>query len=76
MNFVTTGFLSLFAFVLAFQARRGGIDEPFAWESREFLRKLCIGKVVAAKFKLLIIYVICLVIHYLLYIHSSVFFFF
>lgn len=25
-------------------ARRGGIDEPFAWESREFLRKLCIGK--------------------------------
>ncbi|WJX47856.1 Translin-1 [Trifolium repens] len=28
-------------------ARRGGIDEPFAWESREFLRKLCIGKEVA-----------------------------
>ena len=27
------------------QARRGGVDEPFAWESREFLRKLCIGKV-------------------------------
>ncbi|XP_026377143.1 ribonuclease TUDOR 1-like [Papaver somniferum] len=25
-------------------ARRGGVDEPFAWESREFLRKLCIGK--------------------------------
>ncbi|KAL6634252.1 hypothetical protein ACP70R_026923 [Stipagrostis hirtigluma subsp. patula] len=25
-------------------ARRGGMDEPFAWESREFLRKLCIGK--------------------------------
>ena len=25
-------------------ARRGGSDEPFAWESREFLRKLCIGK--------------------------------
>lgn len=21
------------------------MDEPFAWESREFLRKLCIGKV-------------------------------
>jgi endonuclease YncB( thermonuclease family) len=20
------------------------VDEPFAWESREFLRKLCIGK--------------------------------
>ncbi|ESQ31759.1 hypothetical protein EUTSA_v10003594mg [Eutrema salsugineum] len=30
-------------------ARRGGIDEPFAWESREFLRKLCIGKEVAFK---------------------------
>ncbi|KAL0905168.1 hypothetical protein M5K25_027353 [Dendrobium thyrsiflorum] len=25
-------------------ARRGTIDEPFAWDSREFLRKLCIGK--------------------------------
>lgn len=25
-------------------ARRGTLDEPFAWESREFLRKLCIGK--------------------------------
>ncbi|KAI7979273.1 Ribonuclease TUDOR 1 [Camellia lanceoleosa] len=25
-------------------ARRGGIDESFAWESREYLRKLCIGK--------------------------------
>ncbi|XP_029117522.1 ribonuclease TUDOR 1 isoform X2 [Elaeis guineensis] len=25
-------------------ARRGGVDEPFAWDSREFLRKLCIGK--------------------------------
>lgn len=25
-------------------ARRYGTDEPFAWESREFLRKLCIGK--------------------------------
>ncbi|KAL0464023.1 UNVERIFIED_CONTAM: Ribonuclease TUDOR 1 [Sesamum latifolium] len=24
--------------------RRGGIDEAFAWDSREFLRKLCIGK--------------------------------
>ncbi|WCJ36376.1 TUDOR-SN protein 1 [Euphorbia peplus] len=31
-------------------ARRGGVDEPFAWESREFLRKLCIGKEV--KFKI------------------------
>ncbi|MCD7458151.1 Ribonuclease TUDOR 2 [Datura stramonium] len=26
-------------------ARRGGVDEPFAWQSRDFLRKLCIGKV-------------------------------
>ncbi|KAL6992286.1 Ribonuclease TUDOR 2 [Sarracenia purpurea var. burkii] len=26
-------------------ARRGGVDEPFAWESREYLRKLCIGMV-------------------------------
>ncbi|XP_031490324.1 ribonuclease TUDOR 1 [Nymphaea colorata] len=25
-------------------ARRGGVDEPFAWASREYLRKLCIGK--------------------------------
>ncbi|XP_022872818.1 ribonuclease TUDOR 2-like [Olea europaea var. sylvestris] len=29
-------------------ARRGSIDEPFAWESREFLRKLCIGKVLSS----------------------------
>lgn len=31
----------------ALQARRDGTtsDEPFAWQSREFLRKLCIGKV-------------------------------
>uniref|UniRef100_A0A803NVN4 Ribonuclease n=1 Tax=Cannabis sativa TaxID=3483 RepID=A0A803NVN4_CANSA len=28
-------------------ARRGGVDEPFAWDSREFLRKLCIGKEVS-----------------------------
>ncbi|XP_034706766.1 ribonuclease TUDOR 1-like [Vitis riparia] len=28
-------------------ARRGGIDEPFAWDSREYLRKLCIGKEVS-----------------------------
>ncbi|KAM0982066.1 ribonuclease TUDOR 2-like [Malus sylvestris] len=28
-------------------ARRDGQDEPFAWGSREFLRKLCIGKEVA-----------------------------
>ncbi|XP_072991118.1 ribonuclease TUDOR 1-like [Typha latifolia] len=25
-------------------ARRGGVDEPFAWASREYLRNLCIGK--------------------------------
>lgn len=30
-------------------ARRGGYDEPFAWESREYLRKLCIGKDVTFK---------------------------
>eukprot|EP00262_Sarcandra_glabra_P004367 TRINITY_DN1532_c0_g1_i1.p1 TRINITY_DN1532_c0_g1~~TRINITY_DN1532_c0_g1_i1.p1 ORF type:complete len:989 (-),score=241.67 TRINITY_DN1532_c0_g1_i1:125-3091(-) len=30
-------------------ARRGGIDEPFAWDSREYLRKLCIGKEVTFK---------------------------
>ncbi|KAF5459553.1 hypothetical protein F2P56_019492 [Juglans regia] len=30
-------------------ARRGGVDEPFAWESREYLRKLCIGKEVAMR---------------------------
>ncbi|KAL3835431.1 hypothetical protein ACJIZ3_010167 [Penstemon smallii] len=23
---------------------RGGVDEPFAWDSRDYLRKLCIGK--------------------------------
>ncbi|KAI4384672.1 hypothetical protein MLD38_002791 [Melastoma candidum] len=30
-------------------ARKGGIDEPFAWDSREYLRKLCIGKEVTFK---------------------------
>ncbi|XP_021721217.1 ribonuclease TUDOR 2-like [Chenopodium quinoa] len=30
-------------------ARRDGEDEPFAWESREYLRKLCIGKEVVFK---------------------------
>ncbi|XP_047316902.1 ribonuclease TUDOR 1 [Impatiens glandulifera] len=30
-------------------ARRSGVDEPFAWESREFLRKLCIGKEITFK---------------------------
>ena len=33
------------------QGRRDGStrDEPFAWESREFLRKLCVGKVRAGQ---------------------------
>ncbi|XP_019188827.1 PREDICTED: ribonuclease TUDOR 1 isoform X1 [Ipomoea nil] len=30
-------------------ARRDGTDEPFAWDSRGFLRKLCIGKEVTFK---------------------------
>ncbi|GMQ09876.1 hypothetical protein CsSME_00053102 [Camellia sinensis var. sinensis] len=30
-------------------ARRCGVDKPFAWESREYLRKLCIGKDVTFK---------------------------
>ncbi|KAK4755127.1 hypothetical protein SAY87_008884 [Trapa incisa] len=30
-------------------ARRGGVDEPFAWDSREYLRKLCVGKEVTFK---------------------------
>ncbi|KAJ6339433.1 hypothetical protein OIU77_007407 [Salix suchowensis] len=30
-------------------ARRGGVDEPFAWDSREYLRKLCIGQEVTFK---------------------------
>ncbi|KAF7834078.1 ribonuclease TUDOR 1-like [Senna tora] len=30
-------------------ANRSRVDEPFAWESREFLRKLCIGKEVTFK---------------------------
>ncbi|KAH8492714.1 hypothetical protein H0E87_022083 [Populus deltoides] len=30
-------------------ARRGGVDEPFAWLSREYLRNLCIGKEVTFK---------------------------
>eukprot|EP00640_Fibrocapsa_japonica_P004086 CAMPEP_0113937328 /NCGR_PEP_ID=MMETSP1339-20121228/3973_1 /TAXON_ID=94617 /ORGANISM="Fibrocapsa japonica" /LENGTH=219 /DNA_ID=CAMNT_0000940049 /DNA_START=183 /DNA_END=839 /DNA_ORIENTATION=+ /assembly_acc=CAM_ASM_000762 len=27
----------------------GAVDEPYAWQSREFLRKMCIGKVVSFK---------------------------
>lgn len=30
-------------------ARRGGVDEPFAWYSREYLRQLCLGKEVVFK---------------------------
>ncbi|KAF9671798.1 hypothetical protein SADUNF_Sadunf12G0086100 [Salix dunnii] len=30
-------------------ARKGGVDEPFAWPSREYLRNLCIGKEVTFK---------------------------
>ncbi|GMN62202.1 hypothetical protein TIFTF001_031286 [Ficus carica] len=36
--------LTLSSLIAPRLARKGGIDEPFAWESREFLRKLCIGK--------------------------------
>ncbi|XP_057530825.1 ribonuclease TUDOR 1-like [Amaranthus tricolor] len=32
-------------------ARRDTYDEPFAWESREYLRKLCVGQVVSFKRK-------------------------
>ncbi|GMY15245.1 ribonuclease TUDOR 1 [Fagus crenata] len=39
--------LTLSSIIAPRLARRGGVDEPFAWESREFLRKLCIGKEVA-----------------------------
>lgn len=31
------------------QARRDGRDEPFAWDSREYLRKMCVGKEVTFK---------------------------
>ncbi|THG18112.1 hypothetical protein TEA_001637 [Camellia sinensis var. sinensis] len=30
-------------------AHKGGVDEPFAWESKEYLRKLCMGKDVTFK---------------------------
>ncbi|KAJ4728918.1 Ribonuclease [Melia azedarach] len=36
--------LTLSSIIAPRLARRGGVDEPFAWDSREFLRKLCIGK--------------------------------
>ncbi|XLR54029.1 hypothetical protein S83_004701, partial [Arachis hypogaea] len=42
--------LTLSSLIAPRLARRGGVDEPFAWESREFLRKLCIGKVGIMKF--------------------------
>ncbi|CAN8256952.1 unnamed protein product [Cochlearia groenlandica] len=41
--------ITLSSLVAPRMARRGGTDEPFAWESKEFLRKLCIGKEVAFK---------------------------
>ncbi|KAL4634705.1 hypothetical protein ACB092_04G219400 [Castanea dentata] len=41
--------LTLSSLVAPRLARRGGVDEPFAWDSREYLRKLCIGKEVAFK---------------------------
>nr|XP_029146005.1 ribonuclease TUDOR 2-like [Arachis hypogaea] len=41
--------LTLSSLIAPRLARRGGVDEPFAWESREFLRKLCIGKEVIFK---------------------------
>lgn len=39
--------LTLSSLIAPRLARRGGVDEPFAWESREYLRKLCIGKEIA-----------------------------
>ncbi|KAF5476474.1 hypothetical protein F2P56_003226 [Juglans regia] len=39
--------LTLSSLIAPRLARRGGVDEPFAWDSREFLRKLIIGKEVA-----------------------------
>lgn len=36
--------LTLSSLIAPRLARRGGVDEPFAWESREFLRNLTIGK--------------------------------
>ncbi|KAG7951287.1 hypothetical protein I3843_12G000300 [Carya illinoinensis] len=41
--------LTLSSLIAPRLARRGGVDEPFAWESREYLRKLCIGKEVALR---------------------------
>ncbi|KAJ4844386.1 Ribonuclease TUDOR 2 [Turnera subulata] len=35
--------------LLASRLPRGGVDEPLEWDSREFLQKLCIGKVVTFK---------------------------
>ncbi|XP_073353655.1 ribonuclease TUDOR 1 [Aegilops tauschii subsp. strangulata] len=32
-------------------ARRGGVDEPFAWESREYLRKLCVERLQEVTFR-------------------------
>ncbi|KAI6675772.1 hypothetical protein NL676_003678 [Syzygium grande] len=51
---VTSGTACQHSQVLTFcclfsKARKGGVDEPFAWDSREYLRKLCIGKEVTFK---------------------------
>jgi staphylococcal nuclease domain-containing protein 1 len=41
--------ITLAALIAPKLARRDGRDEPFAWDSREFLRKKCIGKDVTFK---------------------------
>ncbi|CAI5514726.1 unnamed protein product [Closterium sp. Naga37s-1] len=41
--------LTLASLIAPKMARRDGRDEPFAWESREFLRKKCIGQEVVFK---------------------------
>ncbi|CAI5460517.1 unnamed protein product [Closterium sp. Yama58-4] len=41
--------LTLASLIAPKLARRDGRDEPFAWESREFLRKKCIGQEVVFK---------------------------
>lgn len=41
--------LTLASLIAPRLARRGGVDEPFAWDSREYLRNLCIGKEITFK---------------------------
>ncbi|KAI8016139.1 Ribonuclease TUDOR 1 [Camellia lanceoleosa] len=38
-----------FTKLLSLSTRRGGVDEPFAWESIKNLRKLCMGKDITFK---------------------------